>query len=123
MSVNQLARYVNVFETAMRNKWTYRNYIDLMSGPGKDRVRESNNILLGSPLIALTTPHPFTGYFFVDLFDENTRSLSQRCSASIHASRVSIKTGDCNVEVGGIVAQLKKTERNSLNLAFLDPEG
>jgi len=65
--LDYLARYIDVFETSMRQKWAIRNYIDLMAGPGKDRVRDSGAILLGSPLLALVTRYPFTGYFFVDL--------------------------------------------------------
>ncbi len=64
--LDYLTRYINVFETAMRNMWGVRNYIDLLAGPGKNRVRETGEILLGSPLLALTAKYPFTSYFFVD---------------------------------------------------------
>ena len=121
--LDYLARYIDVFEKSMRKKWVTRNYIDLMAGPGKDRIRGSGAVLLGSPLQALTTSHPFTGYFFVDLLEENTTTLRQRCTASPHQNLVSIHTGDCNVLVDDIVARIRPKDRVSLNLAFLDPEG
>lgn len=121
--LDYLARYINVFETAMRNKWAVRYYIDPLSGPGKNRVRESGAVLLGSPLIALTTQHPFTHYVFVDNSPKNTQALQKRCSASPLADRVTILTGDCNELVVQIVAQIQPNAGRSLNLAFLDPEG
>ena len=71
IKLDYLARFINVFETAMKGKWRFRNYIDLMAGPGKDRIRGKNKVFLGSPLIALTTQYPFTGYFFVELVSKN----------------------------------------------------
>jgi three-Cys-motif partner protein len=121
--LDYLARYIEVFETAMKGKWPTRNYIDLMAGPGKDRVRESGKILLGSPLLALTAKHPFTDYFFVDLEKQNADALQTRCNSSPHSARVSIYTGDCNKVIDKIIIRLKQGENASLNLAFLDPEG
>ena len=121
--LDYLARYIAVFETSMRQKWTIRNYVDLLAGPGKNQIRETGEVVLGSPLLALTTSHPFTGYFFVDLASENTQALAQRCSASPQCQQVDIRTGDCNLAVDQIVAELKRDEQRSLNLAFLDPEG
>jgi len=129
--LDYLARYIDVFETAMREKWAVRHYVDLFAGPGKNRVRDSREILLGSPLLALTTRYPFTGYFFVDLLPENANALQRRCSASPERHRVTIFTGDCNAIIDEIVAQIRQTDQKrqraglwtSLNLAFLDPKG
>jgi len=121
--LDYLARYINVFETSMRQKWPVRNYVDLLAGPGKDRDRDTGQILLGSPLLALTTMYPFTGYFFVDIEEQNTQVLWQRCAASSDFRRVDIRTGDCNDLVDSIVARIKQEDWRSLNLAFLDPEG
>lgn len=80
--LDYLARYIAVFETSMWQKWPIRNYVDLLAGPGKNQIRETGEAVLGSPLLALTTSHPFTGYFFVDLASANAQALTQRCSAS-----------------------------------------
>lgn len=121
--LDYLARYINVFETAMRDKWAVRYYIDLLSGPVKNRIRKTGEVLLGSPLIALTTQHPFSHYIFVDNSPQNTQALQARCSVFPYADRVTILPGDCNMLVDQIVDQIQSDKRASLNLAFLDPEG
>lgn len=121
--LDYLKRLIDVFETSMRNKWPVRNYVDLLAGPGKNRIRGAGTISLGSPLLALTTRHPFTKYYFVDFEARNADALSERCRASPHGNRVDIRVGDCNLLVDQIVTEIANDSRNSLNLAFLDPEG
>ena len=116
-------RYIAVFETSMRNKWERRNYIDIFAGPGKNQVRDTDEVLLGSPLLALTTQHPFTGYYFVDKDPANTTALEARVSASELRDQVNILTGDSNSLVDQIVSDLTKASSQALNLAFLDPQG
>lgn len=123
IKLDYLRRLIDAFETSMRDKWPIRNYIDLMAGPGKNRIRRAGQVLLGSPLIALKAKHPFTGYYFVDSNLKNTRALEERCQASPYHNRIQIMTGDCNLLVDDIVKDLKRNENQSLNLAFLDPEG
>jgi len=121
--LDYLKRYIDVFETSMRQKWPIRYYVDLLAGPGKNIDRDSGAIMLGSPLIALTTTYPLTGYFFTDVSDENTKALLQRCAAAPHSQQVDIRTGDCNDLVNDTVAHIKQDDWRSLNLAFLDPTG
>lgn len=123
IKLDYLARYIEIFETAMRDKWKNRNYIDLFAGCGKIKVKKSGRILLGSPLIALNTTHPFTGYHFVDKSKRYIELLEKRCAASLIRNRVSIYTGDCNIVVSEILNNLKPNNNKSLNLAFLDPYG
>lgn len=129
--LHYLERYIYMFETSMRNmKWCARCYIDLFSGRGKYQVENSREFNLGSPLIALTTKHPFTHYFFVDNSLENVDVLKQRCSALPEIPK-KILIGDANQIVDEIVGEIKSIEKNrppdtwssSLNLAFLDPDG
>jgi three-Cys-motif partner protein len=123
IKLDYISRYMNAFETAMRDKWPVRNYIDLLAGSGKNHIRHSKKILLGSPLLALTTYHPFTGYFFADKSAKYTRALDRRCSISAFYSRVRIYTGDCNQLVDKVVDDLHRVNQRALNLAFLDPRG
>jgi three-Cys-motif partner protein len=95
----------------------------LFAGPGKNRVRGTGQVLLGSPLIALTTKYPFTHCYFSDLSVANADSLRQRCSAVSVTSQVEVQDGDCNELVDTIVREMQRVDRRSLNLAFLDPEG
>lgn len=123
LKLDYLMRYIDVFETSMRQKWPDRYYVDLFCGPGKDQLRGSTNVMLGSPLLALAAKHPFSRYFFADMEPKYTEALAQRCAASRLLHRVDIRTGDCNILVGGIVKELKHNESSALSLAFLDPPG
>lgn len=129
--LDYLERYINIFETSMRDKpWRRRHYIDLFAGPGKCLVSETGAVYLGSPLLALTTPHLFTDYFFVDKDADNIAVLKQRCSVALVHDRVQYWVGDSNQIVQEIVEHILAIDReripgswSSLNLAFLDPDG
>lgn len=127
--LNALDFYLRVTNTAMHNKnWLERYYIDLQSGPGKNRI--GNTVLLGSPLIALTVPHPATQFRFNEYDPAHKNALEQRVSASPLQDRVKIYQGDVNEVVVQICAEIlakdrgRKTEQwSTFNIAFLDPEG
>ncbi len=121
--LHYVQRYVEVFCTAMRKRWPVRCYVDLMAGPGKNRVRQTDQVLLGSPLIALTATHPFTDFYFAEADRSNYAALVERCSASDLSSRVQCELGDANLLVNQLVLKLARKAPNSLNMAFLDPQG
>ncbi len=125
-------RYIDTFETAMRNgSWRKRNYIDLFSGPGKCIIRSSNEFVLGSPLLALGTQHPFTDYYFGDLDQQNINVLAERSKASkVPPKHVHYLPGDANQVVNKVTQEIEQIDRvfvkglgSCLNLAVLDPEG
>jgi len=125
-------RYIDVFEVAMRDRsWRRRVFIDLFAGPGKCIVRDTNEYLLGSPLLALQTQYPFTDYYFGDLEQDNIDFLTQRISeSSIPKDRIHLLVGDANHKVKDVVTEIAQCDKEfikgvlpCLNLAFLDPEG
>lgn len=127
--VEYLGKYISQFETAMKGKpWRQRSYIDLFSGTGKFIVEGTKDVYLGSPLVALTTQHPFTHYYFVDYSAKNIDVLEER-SASLPFYK-KFYVGDANERVKEIVEELLSIDKkrisgkwSSLNLAFLDPDG
>lgn len=129
--LDYLERYIDIFETSMHNKpWRRRHYIDLFAGQGKCLVSKTKAVHLGSPLLALTTSHPFTDYFFVDMNSDRIATLKQRCSVSPLHDRIQYFTGDSNLVVHDIVQRIQSVDQeylpghqSSLNLAFLDPDG
>lgn len=125
-------RYIDVFEVAMRDKdWRKRIFIDLFSGPGKCIVRDTNDYLLGSPLLALQTQYPFTDYYFVDMDSQNIANLKIRSKASkVPEDHIHCLVGDANQQVNAITSDIVRFDKTfiqgllpCLNLAFLDPEG
>lgn len=121
--------YIGRFIVSMRDKnWRAINYIDLFSGPGKNKL-PSGRVIMGSPLLTLSQKKPFDRYFFVDIDPANIAALQQRCSL-FPVRRILFSAADANQAVDIIVADIKKVDKvfrqgigSSLNLAFLDPEG
>jgi len=82
-------------------------------------------------LLSLTTDHPFTDYFFVDMESESIDTLEKRSAASkVPPDRIRCWKGDANKVVLEITSEIRKIDSEyipgawpSLNLAFLDPEG
>ena len=111
-------------------KWRALNYIDLQAGPGKNKFSSSGDILLGSPILALTARFPFDNLFFVEIGKTEFDALETRVGASDRGARAKLYNDDCNVAVDRIVKSVSQMDGKyvpgkwpSLNLAFLDPEG
>lgn len=121
--LDYLERYINLFETSMRNKWPVRFYIDLLAGCGKNKIRENNEIVLGSPLVALKTKYPFSHYIFNEVQAEDIQALKKRVDAMNHSSNIYFFDKDCNLVIEEIMSMIEPFEGQSLNLAFIDPEG
>src|SRR5690349_15972969 len=72
-----LTTYISIANKAMRGKpWKDRYYIDLFSGPGKNQI--GNSVVLGSPLLALTTEHSFTQYRLNEYNPDLRQALEKR---------------------------------------------
>jgi three-Cys-motif partner protein len=125
--------YLNVYSsittvTMSTKPWRQLNYIDLFSGCGKNKVKRTGKIFLGSPLLSLKLQKPYTKYFFVDNDERNISALRTRCNSSLLASRIEYHIGDGNQKVKGIVEKIAKIDKpyiegcwQSFNVAFLDP--
>lgn len=116
-------RYIEIFETSMREKFPTRFYVDLLAGPGKNRIRSSNEIVIGSPLISLTTKYPFSNYVFNEYDSRMLEVLKARTEIYKNQNDIEYFNQDCNLIVDSIVNKINSTSPNSLNLSFLDPEG
>lgn len=129
IKLGYLSRYLDIFTKAMRS-WEAMHYIDLLSGPGKCRIKRTNRVILGSPLLAITQKYPFAKYFYNDINEENLSVLKTRCATSPYYNRIKFYTGDCNRVVDEIVTRIQSIDRElsvknrtSINLSFLDPTG
>lgn len=123
-----LERFLDMFTTSMRDRWTAISYVDLEAGPGKNELRDSQEIILGSPLIALK--YEFDHYFFVEKQQPQFEALHKRVVTSPKHDHIRTYNDDCNVAVYEIVRAIKAIEApasnripRSLNLVFVDPEG
>lgn len=106
---------MEIFATGMR-RWPARTFIDLFAGPGRCVIRETNQFLPGSPLIALG--YPFTHYLYVEKNRRAVEALDKRVAPYRHQRSVVVFAGDCNAVMGKVCEKLPP---RGLALAFLDP--
>ncbi len=92
-------------------------FIDLFSGPGVARVRDTGALVEGSPLIALNHREaPFSSVVLCELDPENVAAL--RARTANESERVHIIPGDSRETID---QALMHVPRYGLNLALLDP--
>lgn len=118
-----ISLYASLFATGMKRKWDKRVYVDLYSGSGYARVRDTSRIIQGSPLLALTVKDPFDKYIFCEEDPALLAALKQRVLRIAPNAEVAYVDGDCNSEVGRIIAEIPQASRNStvLSLCVVDP--
>ena len=115
-----LARYLKIFSVGMKNKWPRRlYYVDLFAGPGRCRIRETQQEIDGSPLVALLG-FDFAKYFFFEADPASFEALQKRVKQRAPGKWENVKMipGDCNDTIEG--AELPS---EGLGLAFIDPTG
>lgn len=115
-----LKNYVGIFTQGMRKIWPTMCYIDLFAGPGKCRVRDNEEEIDGSPLIALNARYPFSSFFFSDLNENVVNTLDQRIKNHPLYDKVDLLCGDANDQVAYVV---EKVPTDALCLSFIDPTG
>jgi three-Cys-motif partner protein len=93
-------------------------YIDLMSGSGLCKIRNSEYIIAGSAAIAANTKMPFDEHHFVENDFESLTCLERRLA---HTGRkIFTYCNDCNKSITEI---LDEVAGNDHYLAFVDKEG
>lgn len=113
-----LERYMSIFNTSMKNKWPTRIYIELFAGSGRGVIRESEEIIDGSPLKATKQSIPFSNHIFVDINPEALEALGLRIKSLNPAIDYRLIPGDCNACVDNIRRDI---DSSCLALAFIDP--
>lgn len=114
--------YAELFATGMKNHWDQRVYLDLFAGPGHSRLRDTQRLVLASPMIALSLPDPFDKYIFADGDDHALRALETRVSRVADALKVSYVHGDVNQKRDEVIAQIPRGPgERVLGFCFLDP--
>lgn len=114
-----LAAYAYIFTTSMRQKW-FTVYVDLFAGPGKSQLKDTGEVIKGSPLVALELVYPFQRYIFVEADPEALDTLEKRAAPYKEKVEIHTKGIDCNAAPREITSLIPT---NSLTLAFIDPEG
>lgn len=114
--------YATLFSSGMKNKWDKRVYIDLYSGAGQAKIRGTEKLVFGSPLLALQVKDPFDKYIFCEENPEFLKALEARARALAPAADISYVKGNCNERVRDILAVIPPAKGQTvLSLCFADP--
>lgn len=120
-----LRRYTDISGVGVRRNWLAggtagATYIDLFGGPGRARIKSSNEVCDGSPLVAWKQAQAdraaFTQMFVADAHPALAEAARFRLAAS--GAPVNHFVGEAEVTVDKVIAALNPY---ALHLAFLDP--
>lgn len=119
-----VAYYSAQFSGAMKGKFHKRVYIELYAGAGYSQIRDTDRIIPGSPINALTLKHPFDKYIFCEENTLKRAALEERVRR--HAppnADVKFVAGDCDTCVADIAAAIPRHSKTNrvLTLCFVDP--
>jgi three-Cys-motif partner protein len=109
--------YCQIFSSAMKNKWK-RVYVDLYAGSGLCRIKNRDQVLLGSPLIALSVDAPFDRYIFCESEPERFSALKTRVEKNYAKHDVRLIPGKFEEHIDEICSMIPS---KSLALCFVDP--
>jgi len=116
-------RYLDITTTAMVARENLPGgvvYVDLFAGAGVCTLRESNERIPGSILIAANMTKPFVRIVGCEAAEELADACRARLAKTMVAKRCHVLTGDCNERIEDIVDLIPG---RTLTLAFIDPKG
>lgn len=116
-----LAYFVDIYTTIISRQpfFDKMRYVELLSGAGLCKIKDTGDIIAGSALIAAKMcRRPFDEYVFVESDAQRAEALENRMRSV--AANVRVIRGDCNVVVRDIVVRFEDKDHY---LAFVDCEG
>jgi three-Cys-motif partner protein len=115
--------YDELFASGMKYKWDRRVYIDLYAGAGYSKIQDTETILKGSPLLALSVSAPFDKYIFCEEDDVLLDALKIRCKRMAPTAVIAYIAGSCDAKVEKICSEIPKpaTTNKVLCLCLVDP--
>ena len=94
--------------------------MDLFAGPGRDRERETKEVVDGSPLIAMSLYPGFRRFMFVDLEEKCIKQLAHEAAKRGVDRLTNSIAGDCNLVIDDA---LKHVPLDGATFCFIDPAG
>jgi three-Cys-motif partner protein len=118
-----VACYAALFSAGMKDKWRKRVYIELYAGAGYGRVRDTERLIAGSPIQALSLKVPFDKYIFCEQDPDKLAALRVRVKRHAPSADVSFIAGNCDDNVHDILKAipLHSAGHKVLSLCFVDP--
>jgi three-Cys-motif partner protein len=121
----RVGMYAEIFATGMKNQWPTRVYLDLFAGAGHAIIRNKNQHILTSAMLATTVPDPFSKYILCDRDARCLDALEARMRRAAPRLDASFIEGDVNARAADIVAGIPShsAARRVLSFCFVDPFG
>lgn len=116
-----LKRYLELFSTGMKNRWPQRYYLDLFASAGMARVRDSDEIVYTSALLAATMRDPFTRLVLCERDPLRVGALRERLTRFDLPNEPVVIAGDANQRIPDLLALIPS--RDALTVTFADPFG
>lgn len=120
-----IGKYAAIFNSGMKNIVPNRVYVDLFSGAGYAKVRDTNRIIYTSALIALSLPDPFTKYVFAEFDEVKMNALKERVRRDFpdKYDQVVFVQGDSNQNIDEIKRHIPDFSPGNkvLTFCFVDP--
>lgn len=118
-----VAYYTALFSDAMKDKWQKRVYIELYAGAGYSQIRDTDRIIAGSPIQALTLRVPFDKYIFCEQDPPKIEALRARVAHHAPSADVTFIPGNCDANADKIFNAIPRYSKNHkvLSLCFVDP--
>ena len=118
-----VSKYCGVFSTSMKNKWDCRVYIDLFSGAGKAKIKDSEEIVYTSPLLSIDVKDRFDKYIFCEEDEEKIDALEKRVQCLSGSCNASFLHGDANQLTSNILNIIPTPGLNNkvISFCFVDP--
>jgi three-Cys-motif partner protein len=115
--------YAQIFSVSMTGKWDCRVYIDLFAGSGRSRIKGTNRIVAGSPLVALSVDPSFDRYVFCEKDPDMLSALEKRVARDYPAAKAQFLLGDANEVVMDILNKIPQHKKDFrvLSFCFVDP--
>jgi three-Cys-motif partner protein len=112
-----LQNYCGITTRSMRRRFKLV-YLDVMAGPGRCKIEETNEEFPGSPIVALE--YDFAEYIFIEDHPESADALKKRVSRHSKVSKIKIMPENwINVVGSGGL----KFDAGTLVVGFVDPTG
>lgn len=115
-----LSQYLPAYLNATRRA-IERVYIDAFAGPGKNQIEGTDEIIDGSPLIALSARgsngEGFNRFFFIENNPKAVIELREQVAKANPVGRVEVIQGDTNIELPRVI---RRINRESPTFVFLD---
>src|ERR1700737_3534834 len=94
-----VAYYAALFSASMKDRWRQRVYIELYAGAGYSRIRDTEKVLAGSPIQALSLKVPFDKYIFCERDADKLEALKVRVKRHAPSADVVFIPEGCDVNV------------------------